>query len=778
MLLSEFRLSRPDDNAVFPLYIRRHIIAALSRRVTISVSKFVLFLLSAMACWQLGNDPNFLIFPAFGSVGFGMYVFFSERYRRIGSGVETVEEIARWERRHLTAAYVQAFSIGTMAAYADVWYDATTIMNIAALMMISMLMDVIGHHFASFRQIRILAFLTGGPLALTMPYLGYVLGDPEYYATTVLLSFITFICIEIARYVRYMHYSSDVGPAESEISLRRADIAAAGTSQGIVIFDERGAIIEKNRHADDVFGAAAPFITRMDDVAERLFEEDQASLLLGNSSEARLGRSGNVMKAADGRHLFVRFKHLDAMKGVAGDATSGLSRQCTVMILEDVTDDVRKGNQIAELKRLDKLTRLNDRESWQKELEAARAAASCSAEVFVCLLNGRNFRNVNETYGHDVGDRLLVEMSRRLEIQAKENGLTAGRIGGDMFVLSSVKPEQSDVIGMLDDMLEMLSAPFVHVGRKIDMSLSAGISVSGNEHFDLSGSLGRATYALNKARDEGSSAWNIFEASMESDYEYTSIIRNEIGAAIDGELLNVVYQPIFDTDGRTIRYAEALCRWHHPKLGHIPPSSFVAVAEEIGIIGSLTRFMLSSAVEECARWDSGIGVAVNLSVVDLVRDGLVGHLRTLLFQHALDPSRLCIEITETVFLQDYDEMAAILSQLQAIGVQTSIDDFGTGYSSLSHLHRLPADKVKIDRAFVTNLEFDEKSQRLFRGVVSLAKELGYQLVVEGVETEGQLEWVRKCGADLVQGFVFSAAVSKEFMRQIRAVSREPDLLLA
>jgi predicted signal transduction protein with EAL and GGDEF domain len=362
-------------------------------------------------------------------------------------------------------------------------------------------------------------------------------------------------------------------------------------------------------------------------------------------------------------------------------------------------------------------------------------------------------------------------MSRRLQEQAEQHGFLAGRIGGDEFVLSCVQTDTDRIVGMLDEMVEKLSAPFVHGGRKVDMSLTVGVSVTPVAAFDTQAALGRAFYVLNKVRDESMSAWGIFVPDMESDYQYHTIIKNELRQAIDECKLQVEFQPIYEPDGKTIKSAEALCRWNHPQLGSIAPAHFVEIAEEIGVIGELTRFMLTTSVAECARWRSRIAVAVNLSVADLGREGLVEFIASLLEEHGLEPERLCIEITETVFLQDYRRMAAILKSIQAIGVKTSIDDFGTGYSSLAHLHHLPADKVKIDRAFVVDIERNEKSQQLFRAVVSLGKELGFEVVVEGVETEGQLEWVRRCGADLVQGYVFSRAVGADYMRLLAPQGR-------
>jgi predicted signal transduction protein with EAL and GGDEF domain len=321
-------------------------------------------------------------------------------------------------------------------------------------------------------------------------------------------------------------------------------------------------------------------------------------------------------------------------------------------------------------------------------------------------------------------------------------------------------------MAILDDMVEHLSAPFVHQGRKIDMSINVGVSVTAAASFEAQAALGRALHVLNQVREEGTSAWGLFDFNMESDYQYNAVIRNELAQAIDDRALQVMYQPIYEPDGKRIKCAEALCRWHHPQLGPIPPSAFVAVAEEIGIIGELTKLMLVTAVEECVRWQSRISVAVNLSVADLGREGLVEFIATLLAESGLEPERLCIEITETVVLEDYAKMAEVLRALQAIGVKTSIDDFGTGYSSLAHLHHLPADKVKVDRAFVVDIEYSEKSRRLFKAVVGLGKELGFEIVVEGVETQGQLELVRRSGADLVQGFVFMGAVEKEFMRKV------------
>ncbi|WP_171049131.1 EAL domain-containing protein [Rhizobium sp. MHM7A] len=251
---------------------------------------------------------------------------------------------------------------------------------------------------------------------------------------------------------------------------------------------------------------------------------------------------------------------------------------------------------------------------------------------------------------------------------------------------------------------------------------------------------------------------------MEEEYVATSRIKQDLKGAIAEGALQVVYQPIFDVSGQNMMLTEALCRWEHREAGYISPSQFVEMAEEIGVIGKLTEYVLRTACRDCKAWGADVGVSVNLSALDLARDDIVGMIRNALDDFDLDASKLCIEVTETVFVKDFTKTATTLKILKSMGVKTSLDDFGTGYSSLSYLDRLPLSRVKIDRSFILDIVDDPKAQRLFRGVVSLAKELEFDIIVEGVEGAEQLAYIRHVeGVDMIQGYVFSKILTASDM---------------
>jgi predicted signal transduction protein with EAL and GGDEF domain len=284
--------------------------------------------------------------------------------------------------------------------------------------------------------------------------------------------------------------------------------------------------------------------------------------------------------------------------------------------------------------------------------------------------------------------------------------------------------------------------------------------------------MSRADMALYKVKRNPNQAWILFDDNLEEEYQTTQRIKNDLRTAIDQCSLEVVYQPIYDAKGERIVSAEALCRWEHYDAGYIPPARFIALAEEIGVIGKLTEYVLRTACRDCMSWDSDVGVAVNLSALDLARDGIVEMISTALAAHSMPASRLCIEVTETVFVKDFEKTAATLMTLRNMGVKTSLDDFGTGYSSLSYLNRLPLNRVKIDRSFVVPIVEDKKAQQLFSAVVGLAKGLGYEVVVEGVEDRDQLEKVVSVpGVDMIQGYIFSRGLSNDEMKGMVEIRR-------
>jgi predicted signal transduction protein with EAL and GGDEF domain len=270
----------------------------------------------------------------------------------------------------------------------------------------------------------------------------------------------------------------------------------------------------------------------------------------------------------------------------------------------------------------------------------------------------------------------------------------------------------------------------------------------------------RADLALYKAKELGRNNWRLFEDEMDEAFRNRQALKADLRTAVETKALRVVYQPIVSLGTMRIAACEALCRWDHPELGAVSPATFIPLAEEMGIISDISLHVLQTAVAECTKWPEDIQVSVNLSAKDFRNRDIVERVRAALEKSGLAPHRLQVEVTETALLDDKSQTREIIAEIRAVGVRIALDDFGTGYSSLSYLHKLPLDKVKIDRSFLLDVVQNQRSLELLKGVVNLSRPLGLAVTVEGVETFEQLKVLSQTvKPDLVQGFLFGSALS-------------------
>jgi EAL domain-containing protein (putative c-di-GMP-specific phosphodiesterase class I) len=309
---------------------------------------------------------------------------------------------------------------------------------------------------------------------------------------------------------------------------------------------------------------------------------------------------------------------------------------------------------------------------------------------------------------------------------------------------------------------EVMDKPFELEGHEIYTSASIGIVVSDGLHYEYATELLRdADTAMFRAKQRGSGQTEVFDETMHDRAVVLLRTETELRHAIEREEICVYYQPIYNVAEQTLAGFEALARWQHPQRGLVPPDQFIPVAEETGLITDIGRQVLLQACQQLQQWNTGhpeqtpLFVSVNLSAKQFLHHNLVQEVDTILSESGLDASRLRLEITESVLLENPDETLEILHALRSRGIQLYIDDFGTGYSSLSYLHSFPFDALKIDRSFVSKLELDERHHGIVQAIVAIARHLGMNTIAEGIETESQLEWIRQLGCGHAQGFLFS-----------------------
>jgi diguanylate cyclase (GGDEF)-like protein/PAS domain S-box-containing protein len=424
----------------------------------------------------------------------------------------------------------------------------------------------------------------------------------------------------------------------------------------------------------------------------------------------------------------------------------------------DITERQKAEAKIAYMAHHDGLTNLANRELYQERLrQALENGRSESTRVAVLCIDLDLFKNVNDSFGHPIGDRLLKMVAERLRSEVRGNNLVA-RLGGDEFAVilaSGVSPnEASDYAAGLT---KVLSASYDIDGIEVVIGASIGIALSPGDGETSEELMRNADMALYRAKSDGGGVHRFFEKEMDRQAQKRRDMELDLRRAFANGEFEVHYQPLVDIAADRISGFESLLRWRHPEKGMISPADFIPVAEDIGLIVALGEWVLREACTEAVKWPTDVKVAVNLSPMQFRSRNLVQVVVSALAHSGLSPLRLDLEITESVFLAETEANLAILHQLRELGVSISMDDFGTGYSSLSYLRSFPFDKIKIDRSFVKDLAQRSDCVAIVRAISGLGRSLNITTTAEGVETVDQLDWLRAEGCNEVQGFLFSAA---------------------
>jgi diguanylate cyclase (GGDEF)-like protein/PAS domain S-box-containing protein len=399
--------------------------------------------------------------------------------------------------------------------------------------------------------------------------------------------------------------------------------------------------------------------------------------------------------------------------------------------------------------------------------------------VAVLFLDLDRFKYVNDSFGHDTGDELLTSLALRLQTVVRP-GDTIARFGGDEFVVlcEDLSPElaRDQAIEVAERLVEVVESPFSCQGQAHFLSTSVGIAYSTGGDARPEALLRDADAAMYRAKERGKGRWEVFDEAMRLSVVQRVETENALHRAIERNEFEVFYQPVVSLHDRSFVGAEALVRWRHPERGLVLPTEFITLAEETGLVVPLGRWVLEEACRQAdvwrrARGDDAFTISVNMSARQLARSELVAEVADALRQSAVPPAMICLEITESVLMDDVEVSLAAIRALKSLGIRLSIDDFGTGYSSLGYLKRLPVDAVKVDRSFVDGLGTDPEDSAIVAAVVNLGHTLGLTVVAEGVETNVQLAELVALGCDEAQGFLFSAAVPPaEFDELIRSVA--------
>jgi diguanylate cyclase (GGDEF)-like protein/PAS domain S-box-containing protein len=419
-------------------------------------------------------------------------------------------------------------------------------------------------------------------------------------------------------------------------------------------------------------------------------------------------------------------------------------------VVEDITESRHAEERIAHLAHHDPLTDLPNRAAFNDHLQAAIDKAAKAKESFaVICIDLDRFKEVNDVFGHATGDQLLCEVSRRLQDVA--DGVFLARLGGDEFTVIGTDGPTS-AAALAERLLACTDHDLDIGGHHIRIGLSLGVAIYPNDGAEAATLLANADAALYRAKEDGRGNIHFFHAAMDQQLRERRALQHELRSAIEHRELVLHYQPQASVDGEITGF-EALIRWHHPTRGLVPPGVFIPIAEESSSIISIGEWTLREACREAASWPNPLQVAINLSPAQFRHGDLAGLVHAVLLETGLPANRLELEITEGVLIGDYSRATSILRRLKLLGVRIAMDDFGTGYSSLSYLQAFPFDKIKIDRAFISNLDRNSQAAAIVRAVIGLGRGLNLPVVAEGVETEDQLAFLTREACDEVQGYL-------------------------
>ena len=441
----------------------------------------------------------------------------------------------------------------------------------------------------------------------------------------------------------------------------------------------------------------------------------------------------------------------------------------------NLTEQKRNEAETSKLARFDSLTGLPNRAMMRRTLDdALENAAERRRGCALMMIDLDRFKQVNDTFGHPLGDKLLKQVAERLtEVLGSEGQV--GRLGGDEFeaILPGTE-EQGRLASLAGGLIEEISRPYRIEGHEISIGASVGIAIARPGKTYAAALVKEADLALYAAKDGGRGTFRFFAPEMHAQVTERQILESDLKEALGRGQLHLLYQPEVNSVGEEVVAFEALLRWQHPLRGTIMPSTIIPLAEESGMIGTIGDWVLRSACAEAAKWPSHVRVAVNLSPVQFADPALAATVTSAIASAGIEPERLELEINEEVFLADSGATEKVLAALRAIGVRLALDNFGTGRSGLGHLRDAPLDKIKIDQSFVRGAAASgSRNAAIVRAIVVLAESLGMDTTAEGTETLEELALIRRLGCSQVQGFIFGRPMPAEEARKLACESRPP-----
>lgn len=746
----------PRSNAL-PLEVYDSVVRSLhGDRKALFVGKLATWISVFLVCYRTENLLLNFCALLLVLVG-GLRVIAILRFQRKAEGKLDLAALKAGEKsyRFWASAYVALLGMFCFFSLAVTSDDTIHLMVIATTL--AYVIGIAGRNFASAKVVNAQVIAVSIPLVSGLVFFG------EAYHTFLACLLLPFLLAKhsIADRLRRMLFNAVFTAMDNKTIADRFEVALKNASHGMAMIDRDGTFLVVNERFNELFGVPRDHKT----VGSTLSSLANHEMRERNAVVPRESLTDMVrLCLVEGKRK--RFNHRRADGKTIEISFNPMAEGAGVIVLENISERIKSEAEIRQLANFDSLTHLPNRRYFTEIVKNRIREEGKEDRYSLYFADLDNFKDINDSLGHPVGDKLICAVSLRMKSCMPEDGLIC-RFGGDEFVIMlPAVTDRKDCREFAEKMIEEVSKPILIDGHLIIVGTSVGIALCPENGTDFDQLLKMADVSLYEAKDRGRGTAYFYSDELGAQIRDRRQLEVDLRRAVQRNELTVHYQPLIDVKQDRVAACEALARWHHPERGMIPPSTFIPIAEDMGIISKIGEFVLEEATRQCKSWPGEVKVAVNVSSLQFQQSDVCAVIEEALSASGLPANRLEVEVTESAAVNDLEETSRVLRTLAQGGVGISLDDFGTGFSSLSYLHLLPLNKVKIDRSFLETIRDDERSLILLSGVTRMAAALGLTVIVEGIEEEEQLNILKKnIHLDQVQGYLFGKAMPPAEIRR-------------